>query len=268
MQGYRTIDIKAQRDSIGAACGRYREKRMDNRTRPDISIVVPAYNEVENIPILVGEIEKALGPTGKSFEIVIVEDGSTDGTREVVERLAAEKAHISPVYFDGNYGQSSGFDAGFKHARGNVIVTIDADLQNDPADIPTLLSKLDEYDAAVGWRAERKDTWTKKLTSRFANRIRNWATGETIHDTGCSLKAFRREALRDVKLYTGMHRFLPTLVKIEGGTVTEVKVNHRPRRFGKSKYSIFNRFLKPTMDLLAVMWMRRRHLNYRIRKEG
>ena len=242
---------------------------MDNSTGPDISVVVPAYNEVENIPILVGEIERGARLQREShLRLSSWRTARRTAHERSLKGLRQRKRIFRRCTFDGNYGQSSGFDAGFKHARGNVIVTIDADLQNDPADIPTLLSKLDEYDAAVGWRAERKDTWTKKLTSRFANRIRNWATGETIHDTGCSLKAFRREALRDVKLYTGMHRFLPTLVKIEGGTVTEVKVNHRPRRFGKSKYSIFNRFLKPTMDLLAVMWMRRRHLNYRIRKEG
>ena len=123
-------------------------------------------------------------------------------------------------------------------------------------------------DAVVGWRANRKDTWTKKLTSGFANRIRNWATGETIRDTGCSLKAFRRQALANVKLFNGMHRFLPTLVKMEGYTVAEVPVNHRPRRFGRSKYSTLNRLLRPAVDLLAVMWMKRRHLKYRIRKEG
>jgi glycosyltransferase involved in cell wall biosynthesis len=235
---------------------------------PEISVVVPAYNEVENIPVLLAEIEAALTGAGKSYEIVIVDDGSTDGTGEAVRQIAARDARIRAIYFDGNFGQSSGFDAGIKAARGAAIVTIDADLQNDPADIPKLAAQLVRYDAAVGWRARRKDTWTKKLTSRFANRMRNWATGETIHDTGCSLKAFRREALANVKLFNGMHRFLPTLVKMEGFTVTEVEVNHRPRRFGKSKYSIFNRFLRPTMDLLAVMWMQRRHLRYRIRKQG
>jgi glycosyltransferase involved in cell wall biosynthesis len=241
---------------------------MDNRSQsPEISVVVPAYNEAENVPVLVGEIEAALAPLATAFEIVIIDDGSTDGTTRVIRDLAAANPRIRPIYFDGNFGQTSGFDAGIRNARGSVIVTIDADLQNDPADIPRLLDALSGFGAAVGWRADRKDTWTKKLTSRFANRIRNWATGETIHDTGCSLKAFRREALANVKLFTGMHRFLPTLVRMEGFTVTEIKVHHRPRRFGRSKYSIFNRFLRPTMDLLAVMWMQRRRLRYRIRKE-
>jgi len=235
---------------------------------PDLSVVVPACNEVDNIEILLSEIEAVLGASGKTYEIIIVDDGSTDGTTELISRLASANPHVRPIYFDGNFGQSSGFDAGIRRARGAVIVTIDADLQNDPADIPKLLDALGNHGAVVGWRANRKDPWTKKLTSRFANRIRNCATGETIHDTGCSLKAFRREALANVKLFNGMHRFMPTLVTMEGYTVAEVVVNHRPRKFGKSKYSIFNRFLRPTIDLLAVMWMRRRHLRYKVRKEG
>ena len=235
--------------------------------KPQISVVVPAYNEAENLPILVGEIESALNPLGRPYEIDIVDDGSTDGTTETLKEIAASNRHVRPIFFQGNYGQSSGFDAGIKAAAGAIIVTMDADLQNDPADIALLLEKLGEFDAVVGWRADRKDTWTKKLTSRFANRVRNWATDETIHDTGCSLKAFKREALANVKLFNGMHRFLPTLVRLEGFTVAEVKVHHRPRKFGRSKYSIFNRFLRPTMDLLAVMWMQRRRLRYRIRKE-
>ncbi len=232
-------------------------------TQTEISVVIPAYNEAESLPLVVSEIEEALTPLERSWEVVIVDDGSTDGTREVIADMAAVKSFVRPVYFDGNYGQTSAFDAGIKAAKGGIIVLIDADLQNDPADIPRLIDKLSSYDAAVGWRAQRKDTWTKKLTSRFANFIRNHATGETIHDTGCSLKAFKRECFKNVKLFNGMHRFLATLVKMEGCTVTEVKVNHRPRRFGRSKYSIFNRFLRPTMDLLAVMWMQRRTLRYR-----
>jgi len=233
----------------------------------EISVVIPAYNEEENLPILVGEIEAALGPLGRPYEIIIIDDGSTDKTGEAIADMAKHKAHVRAIYFDGNFGQTSGFDAGFKRARGRFVVTIDADLQNDPADIPKLVEKLAEYDAAVGWRAKRKDPWTKKLTSRFANAVRNWATRETIHDTGCTLKAFRREAIEGVKLFNGMHRFLPTLLKMEGFSVVEVAVNHRPRRYGRSKYNIFNRFLRPTADLLAVKWMQKRHLGYKVREE-
>jgi len=229
-----------------------------------VSMVVPAYNEAGNLAMLVAEIEAAMSGVAHPYEVLIVEDGSTDDTRAVVKRLAAEKPHIKAIYFDGNYGQSAGLDAGIKAAAGEYIVTLDADLQNDPADIPKLLRELERYDAVFGWRMNRKDTWTKKLTSRFANKVRCWATGDGIRDTGCSLKAFRREAIAPVKLFTGMHRFLGTLLKYEGRTIAEVPVNHRPRKFGRSKYSIFNRGIRPAMDLLAVMWMRRRYLRYRI----
>ncbi len=235
---------------------------------PRVSVVVPAYNEAENLPTLIGEIGAALDPAGIDYEILVVDDGSTDDTRRVLEGLRAENPRLRLICFECNCGQSAGLDAGFRAARAGVIVTLDADLQNDPADIPRLLDALGDHGAVVGWRANRKDPWTKKLTSRFANRIRRLATGDDTHDTGCSLKAFRREALERVKLFTGMHRFLATLVKMEGYTVTEVVVNHRPRRFGRSKYNILNRGIRPTLDLLAVMWMRRRRLGYRVRKEG
>ncbi len=233
-----------------------------------VSIIVPAYNEAENLPILVGEIEQALSAVEDGFEIVIIDDGSTDATAEIIADMQAHRSFVRGVFFDGNYGQSSAFDAGIRRARGRAVVLIDADLQNDPADIPRLVDALGEYDAAVGWRADRRDPWTKRLTSRFANFTRRLATGDRTHDTGCSLKAFRREILRRVKLFHGMHRFLATLVEMEGASVVEVKVNHRPRRFGRSKYSIFNRSLGPTLDLLAVMWMRRRRLRYRLRERG
>jgi glycosyltransferase involved in cell wall biosynthesis len=230
-----------------------------------VSVIIPAYNEAKNLPILVGEIETAMASTALPYEIIIVDDGSTDGTRDVVRALAAEKPHVHPIYFVSNCGQSAGLQAGFRAATGDYLVTLDADLQNDPADIPRLLAELERFDAAFGWRTTRKDTWTKRLTSKFANRVRRWATGDNIKDTGCSLKAFRREAVQYVKLFTGMHRFLGSLLMYEERTITEVAVNHRARKFGKSKYNIFNRGLRPTIDLLAVMWMRRRYLHYRVR---
>jgi dolichol-phosphate mannosyltransferase len=232
-----------------------------------VSVIVPAYNEAKNLPILVGEIEAAMARTGLPYDLIIVDDGSTDGTGDLLKTLAAEKPCVRPIYFVSNCGQSAGLQAGFRAATGDYLVTLDADLQNDPADIPRLLAELERFDAAFGWRTTRKDTFTKRLTSKFANRVRRWATGDGIKDTGCSLKAFRREAVQHVKLFTGMHRFLGTLLMYEGRTIAEVPVNHRPRKFGKSKYNIFNRGLRPTIDLLAVMWMRRRYLRYRIRGE-
>jgi len=238
----------------------------ESNEQPEISVVIPAYNEEENLPLLVPEIRHALDPLSRPYELIIVDDGSTDSTAEVLAQLAAADARLRPIYFDGNFGQSSAFDAGIRAARGSAVVLIDADLQNDPADIPKLLEKLDDFDAAVGWRKNRRDPWTKKLTSRFSNWVKNRATGDRIHDTGCSLKAFRAEAIRSVKLFDGMHRFLPTLLRLEGHTLTEVPVNHRPRRHGRSKYHLFNRAVRPTLDLLAVIWMRRRAFNYKTRQ--
>jgi glycosyltransferase involved in cell wall biosynthesis len=239
----------------------------DPKSNLAVSIVIPSYNEADNLPILMEEIEAAVSPARLAYEVIVIDDASTDGTAEVLERLQTTRPFLRVIRFERNAGQSAGLDAGFRVAAGEAIVTLDGDLQNDPADIPRLLEMLKEYDAVVGWRAARKDPWTKKATSRFANRIRRWATGDATHDTGCSLKAFRREAISRIKLFAGMHRFLATLVALEGFKVGEVVVNHRPRRFGRSKYSIFNRCIRPTADLFAVMWMRRRRLDYRIRRE-
>lgn len=234
-------------------------------TRPAVSVVAPARNEARNLPFLVEEVQQVLGRLDGPFELIIVNDGSTDSTADVLDELAALKPFVRAIHFDANYGQTSAFDAGIQAARGGQIVLMDADGQNDPADIPSLLAQLEHHDLAVGWRVRRKDPWAKKLTGRLANAVRRWATGDTTHDTGCSLKAFRADLIKRVKLYRGMHRFFSTLVALEGGSVVEVPVSHRPRRFGRSNYSIFNRALRTTLDLLAVMWMRRKHLRYRIR---
>ena len=233
----------------------------------EISVVIPARNEADNLPILIPEIEEALRPLARSFEVIIIDDGSTDATPGVTRDLASVKPFARAIFFDRNYGQTAALEAGIAAARGDFLVFIDADLQNDPADIPRLLGKLDEFDVAVGWRFERHDPWPKKLTSRFANFVRRLATGDPTHDTACSLKAFRGDTIRKMKLFDGMHRFLSTLAAMGGARVVEVKINHRPRRFGRSKYSIFNRFLRPTLDLLAVMWMKRRSLHYDVREE-
>jgi glycosyltransferase involved in cell wall biosynthesis len=237
----------------------------------ELSLVVPVYNERDNLPVLVEEIGRALAGRGEGgrYEIVAVDDGSTDGSLDVLKALKREHSEIHIVAFAANAGQTAAFAAGFGAARGRVIVTLDADLQNDPADIPVLLAELEQSGAAAvaGYRVDRRDSSWKRLQSRIANGVRNQLNRETIRDTGCSLKAFRAEALRALPMFNGMHRFLPTLVRMQGGRVTEVPVHHRPRRFGKTKYGMWNRVFRALVDALAVRWMQRRALRYRVREE-
>lgn len=233
---------------------------------PAVSVVVPVYNERENLAPLLDEIATAL--RGTSYEVVAVDDGSTDGSGEALVGLRARYPALRVVRFAGNAGQTAAFAAGFRAARGAVLVTMDADLQNDPADVPVLLEELRRsgVEAAAGWRKDRQDTGWKLVQSRIANGVRNRLNHETIRDTGCSLKAFRREAVQDIPWFTGMHRFLPTLVKMRGGRVVEVPVRHRPRRFGATKYGMWNRVFRALADALAVRWMQRRALRYEIRE--
>ena len=237
----------------------------------ELSLVVPVYNERDNLPVLVEEIGRALASRGEGgrYEIVAVDDGSTDGSLDVLKALKREHPEIHIVAFAANAGQTAAFAAGFGAARGRVIVTLDADLQNDPADIPVLLAELEQSGAAAvaGYRVDRRDSSWKRLQSRIANGVRNQLNRETIRDTGCSLKAFRAEALRALPMFNGMHRFLPTLVRMQGGRVTEVPVHHRPRRFGKTKYGMWNRVFRALVDALGVRWMQRRALRYRVREE-
>lgn len=230
--------------------------------RPQLlSVVVPAYNERESVERLVTEVEAALRPLGP-FELVVVDDGSTDGTREALQELAKSHAELRVVALDRHHGQTCGTAAGIQQARGDVLVTIDADLQNPPSEIPKLLAELDRADAVVGYRQKRNDSGVRKFSSRFANAIRNRITRETIRDTGCSLKAFRTAQIREVALFEGMHRFLPTLLKMHGRSVVEVAVDHRPRVAGTSKYGVWNRVFKALLDCLAVRWMQWRVLRF------
>lgn len=233
----------------------------------DISVVIPAYNEQENLPILIPKVDAVLSALEGEHEIVVIDDRSTDNTRQVLRELAETYPRLKPLYFKTNCGQSSAFEAGFRHARGEVVVTMDADLQNDPEDIPTLLAKMNEADCVCGRRTNRRDSATKKIVSRVANAFRRRALGDPIRDTGCSLKAFRREAVERLKMYKGMHRFLSTLVVLEGYRIAEVPVRHHPRQYGTSKYNLFNRSIGPIMDLLAVMWMKRRTVRWELDEE-
>jgi len=229
-----------------------------------VSVVIPVFNEEENLRPLTAELANVLESLHKSWEIIFVNDGSTDGSSLVLDELSTSFPCVRIITFKRNCGQTAAFDAGFKAARGEVIITMDADLQNDPLDIPRLLEKMGDYDAACGWRHRRNDPFIKLISSRIANYVRNKLSDEEIIDVGCSLKAFKAAYVKKLKLYSGMHRFFPTLIKMEGGRVVEVKVNHRPRKHGLSKYNIRNRMVRSFMDLLSVRWMKKRRLNYEI----
>ena len=230
----------------------------------DISIVAPVYNEEENLPILVAQLMDVLKPLGKSYEMIFVDDASTDRSRSLLKEMISRYPQIRIVGFKKNCGETAAGAAGLKAARGDIVITIDADLQNDPKDIPMLLDYLKEYDMVTGWRQKRDDSWVKRITSKIANRIRNTLSGETIRDSGCTYRAYKRECLENIKLYKGMHRFMPTLVKMEGFRVIEVPIAHHPRQFGVSKYTTWNRMWRAFVDLLAVRWMKSRHIRYEI----
>jgi glycosyltransferase involved in cell wall biosynthesis len=198
------------------------------------------------------------------YEIIFVDDGSSDGSRRVLKEFASRDPSLRVIRFRENRGLSAALCAGTREARGNKIVTLDSDLQNDPADIPKLLSFLDGYDMATGWREKREDPWLKRISSKIANTIRNRLSGEKIHDSACTLRAFKKECVKDIPTFNGMHRFLSTLVKRDGYRIIEVPVSHHPRRFGKSKYNVRNRLWRSFVDLLAVRWMKTRRIQYDI----
>ncbi len=232
-----------------------------------LSLVIPAFNEEEAIEDCVLEADRILNGTGLRYEIVVVDDGSTDGTFEKLRSLCECLPDFRAVRFRGNRGQSTALAAGIACARGNVVVTMDADGQNDPADIPRMLDRLDEYDVVCGVRSKRRDNFVRRASSVIANAARNFVTREKIVDTGCSLKVFRRCFLDRIKLFDGMHRFLPTLLRLEGARIVEVSVNHRPRLAGKTKYGIGNRLFRGLRDLFAVRWMQDRRIGYEIGEE-
>ena len=224
----------------------------------DLSVVVPVYNEANSIPTLVQAIADALKPTQLSYEIICVDDGSVDGSTEILTEIARQRSDLKGLILRRNYGQTPAMAAGFESAMGKVIVTLDGDLQNDPADIPLLLAKLDEgYDLVSGWRKKRQDAaLTRLLPSKIANRLIGKVTGVKIHDYGCSLKAYRAELVADMNLYGELHRFLPALAFIEGAKIAEIPVRHHARRFGKSKYGL-GRTIRVLMDLFTIFFMKK-----------
>jgi glycosyltransferase involved in cell wall biosynthesis len=232
-----------------------------------VSLVIPVYNEAESLPVLAAEVGAAMERLGRPYEVLFVDDGSTDGGAEVLAGLAAADPRVRVVRLAKNQGQSAALAAGFRRVRGEVVVTLDADLQNDPADIPRLLAALEGCDLVSGVRVERRDTWVRRFSSRIANRVRDAVIHDGITDVGCSLKAYRVEFLRDLPAFKGMHRFLPALAQLAGARAREIPVAHRPRRFGATKYGIGNRLFRALADLLAVAWMQKRWIDRRLERE-
>jgi glycosyltransferase involved in cell wall biosynthesis len=239
--------------------------------RPDdsgihLSLVIPAYNERDNLARLVGEVRAAMAALGKPWELVLVNDGSTDDSAAIMRQLLVECPELRVLSFRECWGQTAALEAGLRAARGRFLATLDADLQNDPRDVARLLPLLEagECDFVNGWRRDRRDPWLRLVSTRIANGVRNWLTHEDIRDSACALKVFRRECLERVKFFKGMHRFLPTLVGMEGWRVKEVPVSHRPRTAGVAKYGVWNRVFRALRDAFAVRWMQSRTVRYEV----
>lgn len=238
---------------------------------PELSVVIPAYNEEDALPGVLAEFREALDETGLTdWECVVVNDGSRDRTAEVVLGFIAEDPRFRLIDFEANCGQTAAFDAGFRNARGVLLGMMDGDGQNDPRDFPRQINALREQgvDMMCGIRQKRQDSIVRKISSKLANGYRNWATGESVTDVGCSIRVFRSDCMPKIKLFEGMHRFFPTLFKIEGFTIGEIPVNHRSRDKGESKYGINNRLWAGLRDLKAVRWMQRRALRYQIKSDS
>lgn len=239
-----------------------------------LSIIVPAKDEAPSLPELVEQIAGAFRPLVarrgegnplEGFEVLIVDDGSTDDTPRVLQRLVGAYPELRPIRFERNFGQSAATLAGFRAARGAWVSILDADLQNDPADLARLWDALPGYDAGLGWRVKREDVWSKRVISRWANRVRNWVLGQSIRDTGCAVRIFPREVALRFPMFHGAHRFYGPLLIREGCRIVQIPVGHRPRPHGASHYNIWNRSIKVVVDLLGVAWLMRRPVRYQIR---
>ena len=230
----------------------------------EISFVIPVINEEENIPLLIQKLEETVKYHFDSYEFLFIDDGSTDNSREILLSIAKEKKYVRPIIFKKNCGQTAALAAGFRLSQGDIVVSMDGDLQSDSLDIYLMIPYLKEYDMVNGMRKTREDGIIRKISSLVGNGFRNFLTGDNITDTGCPLKVFKKEVVKSFYLYKGMHRFLPTLAKINGFKVTEVPVSHYDRIFGKSKYGVFNRLFTGFEDVLAVRWMKKRRVDYEI----
>ncbi|HUK63120.1 MAG TPA: glycosyltransferase family 2 protein, partial [Dongiaceae bacterium] len=233
--------------------------------RPEISAVVPAYNEVESLPPLFAELRAALEATGRTWELIVVDDGSTDGTREALDAEAVRDPRVRAVVLERNAGQSAALAAGLSCVRGEIVVTLDADLQNDPADLPRLLAALENADVVSGVRAHRQDSWVRLVSSRIANAVRRGVLKDPVTDIGCSFKVYRREVLEGLPMFVGVHRFLPALCVFRGARFAEVQLHHRARAHGVSKYGVGNRLWRGLADLVGVQWLKSRLVRYKIR---
>jgi dolichol-phosphate mannosyltransferase len=238
---------------------------------PLLSICVPVFNEAENLPLLHEAIVEVIDPAGIDAELILVDDGSTDGSWDAIEKLVAKDARVRGLKFRKNCGETAASDAGLRAARGQYVMTMDADLQNDPKDIPKFLEALAKGpDCVCGTRVAVRgegDSFLRVASSRIANWVRNKLSDEQISDAGCTYRAFRRQCVGKLKLYRGLHRFIPTLLKMEGFTVVEIPVSNNPRLYGQSKYGVWNRLFKSFRDLLAIRWMKNRLLGYEVAEE-
>lgn len=236
-------------------------------TTPELSVVIPCHNEAGNLRPLMAAIHAAIDPVGLDYEVVITDDCSTDDSWQVLQEIAAADSRLRAQRFKFNCGESAASWAGMQTSRGRYIATLDADLQNDPKDLPAMMKALRDFDCVCGTRVESRgegDKWIRIASSRIANSVRNKLSGENISDAGCTYRVFKREFISRVKFFNGAHRFLPTLIKLDGFTVTEVPVSNNPRHAGQSHYGVWNRLFKSFRDLLAVRWMKSRRLRYEI----
>ena len=232
------------------------------------SVVLPVFNEQDNLETLFSELKRGADATGRPWEAVFVDDCSTDDSLAIIRRLAEENHEVRYVAFAENRGQSAAFCAGFDAVQSGIVVTMDSDLQNDPADIPKMLAIFgDECEMVIGWRAKRKDTFIKRISSRIANAIRDFIVDDGVHDTGCSLKVMRTDLLRGLPRFKNMHRYFPILMKMQGARIREVKVNHRERGAGVSKYGTLDRALAGIYDLIGVGWLIKRHIDYTVKEK-